>query len=77
LDPHRGGPTLPGRRSIEPAGCLTLSEDDRRVLAAWAADCVKWMLWLFEARTPNDTGPRDAIDGRRAFAGGELRRERQ
>lgn len=58
-------------------GALTLREDDRRVLAAWAAGCAEWTLWLFEARTPNDTGPRDAIDGLRAFARGELRGEGQ
>jgi Imm-5 like putative immunity protein len=54
-------------------GALTLSEDDRRVLAVWAADCAERTLPLFEARAPNDTRPRDAIDGLRAFARGELR----
>jgi hypothetical protein len=58
-------------------GALTLSEDDRRVLAVWAADCAERTLWLFEARTPNDIRPRAAIDGLRAFARGELRREWQ
>jgi Imm-5 like putative immunity protein len=54
-------------------GALTLSEDDRRVLAVWAADCAERTLWLFEARAPTDTRPRDAIDGLRAFARGEMR----
>jgi hypothetical protein len=54
-------------------GALTLSEDDRRVLAAWAADCAERTLSLFEAQAPSDTRPRDAIDGLRAFARGELR----
>ncbi len=54
-------------------GALTLSEDDRRVLAVWAADCAERTLWLFEAQAPSDTRPRDAIHGIRAFARGELR----
>jgi hypothetical protein len=54
-------------------GALTLSEDDRRVLAVWAADCAERTLSLFEAQAPGDTRPRDAIDGLRAFARGEMR----
>ena len=53
-------------------GALTLSEDDRRVLAVWAADCAERTLSLFEAQAPSDTRPRDAIDGVRAFARGEM-----
>ncbi len=54
-------------------GALTLSEDDRRVLAVWAADCAERTLSLFEAQAPSDTRPRDAIDGLRAFVRGEMR----
>lgn len=54
-------------------GALTLSEEDRRVLAVWAADCAERVLPLFESRAPHDRRPRDAIDGVRAFARGELR----
>jgi hypothetical protein len=54
-------------------GALTLSEDDRRVLAVWAADCAERTLWLFEARAPDATRPGDAIHGLRAFARGEMR----
>lgn len=54
-------------------GPLTLSEDDRRVLAVWAADCAERVLPIFETAAPLDTRPRDAIDGVRAFARGELR----
>jgi hypothetical protein len=54
-------------------GALTLSEDDRRVLAVWAADCAERTLPLFETQAPSDTRPRDAIDGVRAFARGEMR----
>jgi hypothetical protein len=54
-------------------GALTLSEDDRRVLAVWAADCAERTLSLFEAQAPGDTRPRDAIEGVRAFARGDVR----
>jgi pimeloyl-ACP methyl ester carboxylesterase len=54
-------------------GALTLGEDDRRVLAVWAADCAERTLPLFEARAPSDTRPREAIDGLRAFSRGEMR----
>ena len=54
-------------------GRLTLTEDDRRILAGWAADCAERTLPLFELQAPADTRPRDAIDGLRAFARGELK----
>lgn len=50
----------------------TLEEADRRVLAAWAADCAEHVLGLFEREAPHDTGPRKAIARARAFARGEL-----
>jgi hypothetical protein len=56
-----------------PARRIDAEEDDRRVLAVWAADCAERTLWLFEAQAPKDTRPRDAIDGLRAFAGGGMR----
>ncbi len=49
-----------------------LSEADRRVVAAWAADCAERVLGLFEAEAPADSRPRDAIARTRAFARGEL-----
>ena len=54
-------------------GALTLSEDDRRVVAVWAADCAERTLALFEDVAAGDTRPRDAVAGARAFARGELR----
>ncbi|HET9456068.1 MAG TPA: hypothetical protein VFO78_01910 [Candidatus Limnocylindrales bacterium] len=54
-------------------GALTLSEDERRVLASWAADCAERTLPLFEAEAPGDPRPREAVDGVRRFARGELR----
>ena len=50
----------------------TLSEADRRLVAAWAADCAERVLGLFEAEAPGDDGPRAAIARARAFARGEL-----
>lgn len=50
----------------------TLSEADRRVVAAWAADCAERVLGLFEAQAPGDSRPHDAIARSRAFARGEL-----
>jgi hypothetical protein len=50
----------------------TLSEDERRIVAAWAADCAERVLPLFEAQAPGDCRPRDAIARARAFARGEL-----
>jgi hypothetical protein len=50
----------------------TLSESDRRLVAAWAATCAERVLWRFEAERPSDDRPRAAIDRARAFARGEL-----
>jgi hypothetical protein len=49
-----------------------LSEADRRLVAAWAADCADHVLWLFEAEAPGDDRPRTLIARTRAFARGEL-----
>lgn len=50
----------------------TLSESDRRLVAAWAADCAERVLWLFEAEAPQNDRPRALIARARAFARGEL-----
>src|SRR6185503_20067226 len=39
----------------------TLSQADRRVVAAWAADCAARVQGVFEAEAPGDRRPRDAI----------------
>jgi hypothetical protein len=52
---------------LKPDGIM-LSEEDRRLVAHWAADCAERVLPLFEAKAPSDTRPRDAIKGARAFA---------
>ncbi len=48
-----------------------LNESDRRIVAAWAADCAERVLPLFEAEASADDRPRDAIARTRAFARGE------
>jgi hypothetical protein len=50
----------------------TLSEDERRLVADWAATCAERVLWLFEAECPSDDRPRAAIARTRAFSRGEL-----
>ena len=50
----------------------TLSEGERRIVAAWAADCAERVLWVFEAEAPEDRRPRAAIARTRAFARGQL-----
>lgn len=50
-----------------------LSEDDRRAVAAWAADCAEHVLDVFEAAVPDDGRPRALIARTRAYAKGELR----
>jgi hypothetical protein len=51
----------------------TLSEADRRIVAEWAADCAQRVLQFFETEAPDDARPRDAINGLRDFARGQLR----
>src|SRR4051812_333195 len=49
----------------------TLSEGDRRIVAAWAADCAERVLWLWGGEAPRDRPPGAAFAGPGAFAGGE------
>ncbi len=56
----------------EPDG-MTLSEEDRRLVGLWAADCAERVLPLFQAKAPSDTRPRQAVEGTRAFALGGRR----
>jgi len=47
----------------------TLSEADRRLVAAWAADCAERVLGLFEAEALDDDRPRALIA---SLAAGQL-----
>lgn len=53
-------------------GKLTLAEDDRRVLVTWAVECAERTLPLFEQAAPGDARPRQALEGARSFARGQL-----
>ncbi|MFF4429567.1 putative immunity protein [Streptomyces sp. NPDC001513] len=46
---------------------VTISEEDRRLLGLWAADCAERVLPLFEARAPDDARPREAIEVLRVY----------
>ncbi|UIN30484.1 putative immunity protein [Microbacterium binotii] len=50
----------------------SLDDADRRLVAAWAAECAERVLALFEAEAPGDDRPREAIARARAYARGEL-----
>lgn len=50
----------------------SLTETERRLVAAWAADCAEHVLNLFLAEHPDDDRPRALISRARAFARGEL-----
>ena len=53
-----------------------LSDDDRRLVARWAADCAERVLPLFERVALSDRRPREAIEGAREFARGGKRTAR-
>ena len=50
----------------------TLTDDDHRLLALWAASCAEHVLGLFESARPGDPRPRHAIEQARAWARGEI-----
>ena len=75
MPPRRSQPDRPVGPVWKAAGMASpqsLSESDRREVAAWAADCAERVLVVFEAEAPADGRPRDAIARTRAFARGEL-----
>lgn len=51
----------------------TLTDDDHRLLALWAATCAEHVLHLFESVQPSDARPRQAIEQIRAWTRGEVR----
>ena len=51
----------------------TLTDDDHRLLAAWALVCAEHVLPLFEAVQPDDARPRRAIEHARAWVRGEIK----
>lgn len=51
----------------------TLSDDDHRLLALWAATCAEHVLSLFETAEPADPRARAAIEHLRAWVRGETK----
>jgi hypothetical protein len=51
----------------------TLTDDDHRLLALWAASCAEHVLGLFESAVPDDPRPRQAIEHARAWVRGEVK----
>jgi hypothetical protein len=64
-------PALPAK-AVKTRSPQTLGEEERRLVAAWAAACAERVLQVFEAERPADGRPRAAIARARAFARGEL-----
>jgi hypothetical protein len=50
----------------------TLSVEDRRLLAVWAADCAEHVLAIFERAIPGDARVRAAIEQARSFSTGDV-----
>ena len=50
----------------------SLSEADRRLVAAWAADCAERVISIFEAAAPGDERPRALLARALAFSRREL-----
>jgi hypothetical protein len=50
----------------------TLTDDDHRLLALWAADCAEHVLPLFERERQGDDRPRRALELVRAWVRGEV-----
>ncbi|MFJ5264206.1 putative immunity protein [Streptomyces sp. NPDC088387] len=53
---------------------VTISDEDRRLLGGWTADCAERVQALFDAAAPADTRPREALDAVRAYARQEIER---
>jgi len=51
----------------------TLTDENHRLLALWAAECAERALPLFEGARPGDERPRRAIEAARAWARGEAK----
>src|SRR5690606_23185287 len=74
--PYGGTVILPKERdprfiTIRRGG--TLTDEDHRLLALWAATCAEHVLPLFEAALPADPRPRQAIERIRAWTRGEVK----
>lgn len=65
-------PTVRDPRMVTVRRGGTLTDEDHRLLAQWAAECAEHVLDLFERERPDDPRPREAVEAARAWARGEL-----
>lgn len=65
-------PTVRDPRLVTVRRGGTLTDDDHRLLALWAAGCAEHVLHLFESQRPDDPRPRRAIEHARAWVRGEV-----
>jgi hypothetical protein len=65
-------PEVRDRRFITVRRGGTMTDETHQLLALWAADCAEHVLPLFEAVSPQDPRPRQAIEQIRAWVLGEL-----
>ncbi|MEO7294575.1 MAG: putative immunity protein, partial [Candidatus Limnocylindria bacterium] len=65
-------PKIRDLRFVTPRRGGSLSDDDHRRLAVWAADCAQHVLHHFEEARPGDDRPRRALGLGRAWARGEV-----
>ena len=66
-------PKIRDRRFITLRRGGTLTDEDHRLLAIWAAECAKHVLHFFEEAYPNDDRPRRAIEAACAWVNGEMK----
>ncbi|MFC3688781.1 putative immunity protein [Aquipuribacter hungaricus] len=65
-------PAVPDPRLVTVRRGGTLTDEDHRLLALWAAACAEHVLHLVEAVRPDDPRPREALAAVRAWARREL-----
>ncbi|MGZ8177150.1 putative immunity protein [Williamsia sp. SKLECPSW1] len=66
-------PTVRDPRLVTVRRGGTLTDEDHRLLALWAAECAESVLALVESHVADDTRPREAIAATRAWADGAMR----
>ncbi len=65
-------PTLRELRFVTIRRGGTLTDEDHRLLALWAASCAEHVLGLFASARPADPRPRQSIEQARTWAAGEV-----
>lgn len=65
-------PEIRDKRFIKIRRGGTLTDENHRLLAIWAAECAGHVLHCFEEARPDDDRPRRAIEAAHAWASGEI-----